>query len=309
MNITSAISKCIADLSLAKNTARTYQNGLNRFVEFLGEHNLPPTQEAGKLEISHFIEFMPWLDHQFTKSTANIYNSAAKALLNYLLIQNVIQINYTDSVRYQQAVKRSHSKHESKLPRWPKKSDVPKMLQAVHHYHDETPRRERNIALLEMLASTGCRINEVVMLDIKDVDLVKRTTVVMGKGSKERRVFFSRAAAKAIETYWTARKSRKANDPAFARHDRGAGHKQTKRMTTATGRNIVKAIAIVAGIDPTKFTPHYFRHAFAIRVLSETGNLALTQDLLGHADPKATRNYAKIEAEDLQKAHQAIFDK
>ena len=61
----------------------------------------------------------------------------------------------------------------------------------------------------------------------------------------------------------------------------------------------------IAGID--KFTPHYFRHAFAIRMLSETGNLALVQDLLGHADPAATRVYAKIYPEDLRDAHHKIF--
>lgn len=63
----------------------------------------------------------------------------------------------------------------------------------------------------------------------------------------------------------------------------------------------------LAGIDPSKFSPHYFRHAFAIHILSETGNLALAQDLLGHSDPKSTRVYAKIRADDLQKAHKKIF--
>jgi len=308
MDIQTAISKCLNDLSLAQNTVRNYTSGLRRFAEFLTEQNLPPTAPLENLTIENFIAFMPWLDKLYAKQTAHMYNTAAGAFLNFLVIEGALQIDYVDGIRYKLASLRSTRRRQEKLPRWPKKDDVSKMQKAVREYTEESPRKERNIALIEFLASSGCRISEIIALNIQDIDLMKCSAIVMGKGSKERRVFFSQAASDALRNYWSARKSGQATDPVFARHDRGAGHKRIKRMTTNTARNIVKNIAGIAGIDPTKFSPHYFRHAFAIRVLSETGNLALTQDLLGHTDPKSTRNYAKIEAEDLQKAHAAIFN-
>ena len=65
---------------------------------------------------------------------------------------------------------------------------------------------------------------------------------------------------------------------------------------------------MIAGIDKGKFTPHYFRHAFAINMLRETGNLALVQDLLGHANPQSTRVYAKIYPDELRDAHHKVYE-
>jgi site-specific recombinase XerD len=307
MNIQKSISACLEDLGLAKNTELAYRNGLNNFMKFLDKESIKPTDEVSCITVDHFIQFMPWLDKRFSKQTSGVYGAGAKALVNYLVISNILSLSHLDTLRFNKASLRSHRRHEDKLPRFPEKNDVDKMLSAVRLYEDTTPRKERNIALLEFLASSGCRISEVTALNIQDIDIVNRSVIVTGKGSKERLVFFSQDTASALALYWKARKSNMATDPIFGRHDKGAGHKRIKRMTPTTAREIVKSIAEVAGIDPTKFSPHYFRHAFAIRVLSETGNLALTQDLLGHKDPKSTRVYAKIRSEDLQNKHRAIF--
>ena len=87
-------------------------------------------------------------------------------------------------------------------------------------------------------------------------------------------------------------------------HDTGIG-KKISHLTTASIRDIVNEVKMASGIE--NFSPHYFRHAFAIKALRETGNLALVQDFLGHASPSATRVYAKIYPDDLAAAHQKIF--
>jgi len=308
MDIQTAYSRCIDDLSLADNTARTYRNGLARFSDYLAENDIEATNDVDDLTIDHFIYFLAWLHKSYSKKTCGVYASATKALLDWLVIHNYIEPSYTDSVRLKKAFLKSHRKHEYKLPRWPNEDDIPRMIEAVHAHEDFTPKRERDIALIEALASSGCRVSELIALDIQDIDLERKSAIVIGKGSKERRVFFSSTAIDAFKAYWKARKSAKATDPVFARHDRGAGKKRMKRMTTATARDTVNEIAMVAGIDPSKMSPHYFRHAFAIRVLAETGNIALAQDMLGHQDPKSTRVYAKIYPDNLERAHHKIFD-
>lgn len=307
MDIQTAFSHCIADLGLAKNTARTYQNGLNCFATYLKEQNISPADPVGELDIDHFIYFLPWLNESYAKQTAGVYGAATKALLDWMVIEKYLEPSYSDGVRLKKAFLRSHKRHEDKLPREPKETDVPRMLEAVRAHQDFTPKRERDIALIEVLIATGCRISELIALNIEDIDFESKSAIVTGKGSKERRVFFSAVALEALREYWTARKSSMVTDPVFGRHDKGAGKKRIKRMTTATARNIVNEIAIIAGIDTSKISPHYFRHDFAIRVLEKTGNLALAQDLLGHKDPKSTRVYAKIRAKDLQAKHQEIF--
>lgn len=307
MNIENAITTCIRDLSLSPNTAISYNKALKRFCDFLEEIGIQTSSDITRVNVDHFIDFLPWLDKQYSKGSVRVYGSAAKALLNWMLIKKHIDVPYIDAIRYKEAVKRSMKRRESRLPRWPARNDVPRMLETVKLYEEKSPIKERNIALIEFLSSTGCRNSEAINLNVKDIDFENRSTIVTGKGSKERRVWFSQSTADAIQAYWSARDSRTPNDPVFARHDKGVGKKTNKRMTPTTTRNIVKEIAITAGIDPSKFSPHYFRHAFAIRVLSETHDLALVQDLLGHEDPKATRVYAKIYAEDLQEAHRRIF--
>lgn len=307
MNIESAIKSCIDELSLGDATTLTYQKGLKNFAEYLRDKGLETSSDIADLKINYFIDYLPWLDKHYSKGSVRVYCSAAKALLDWLFIKGVIDLSYQDMARYKQAVTKSNKRHEYKLPRFPKRTDVPKMREAVNLYEDESPIKERNVAMIEFLASTGCRNSEVTNLSVKDIDFESRSTIVTGKGKKERRVWFSPETAQAIQAYWKARGSAMPTDPAFARHDKGAGKKRMKKLTPTTTRNIVKQIAIIAGVDPSKFSPHYFRHAFAIRVLSETGNLALVQDLLGHTDPKQTRVYAKIYSEDLQAAHRKIF--
>lgn len=309
MNIENAMNECLADLSLGRNTEMTYKKGIKKFLEYTGKaHEVAPTRDVGTLSIEYFIKFPAWLDKRYAKQTCGVYTAAARAFFDYLIISKSIpEPTHYDILRYKKATTRSHKRHEDRLPRFPNRTDVPKMLEAVRILREETPRKERDIALLEFLASSGCRISEVTALNLQDIDLVNRTTIVTGKGRKERRIWFSQSAADALVEYWKARNSSMATDPAFGRHDKGAGLKRIKRMSPTTARNIVKDVAAVAGVDPNKFSPHYFRHAFAIRVLSDTGNLALVQDLMGHASPQSTRVYAKIYNEDMQAAHRKIF--
>lgn len=215
--------------------------------------------------------------------------------------------DYSQSLRIEKSYRETLRKRETKMPRFPEKHDIDKMRTSVRDTKQPSPRLERDIALIETLSSTGCRISELTKLNISDVDVVNKTAVVTGKGSKERRVYFGSEAITALQKYWRARGFESPSDPVFCRHDRGSGKKTAKRMTSTTARNIIKYVAMVAGVDPNKISPHYFRHDFAIKMLRSTQNLALVQDLMGHADPKATRVYAKIYPDELKAAHEKMY--
>lgn len=307
MNVHESINACLNDLSVSENTIIIYRKGLYRFTDFLEERQIKTSSDISCLTIDHFIAFLPWLNKHYKKGSVRVYGAASKALMDWMLINRHLTISAGDVALYKAAVRKSGRRNESRLRRRPERTDVPRMLKAVHLYEEESPRRERNIALIEFLASSGCRNNEVLSLTVKDIDLENCRTIVRGKGNKERWVFFGQSTADAIESYWKARGSHLPTDPAFARHDRGAGKKKLKRLTTTSTRNIVKQIGKIAGIKQ-EFSPHYFRHAFALRVLAESHDLALAQDLLGHEDPKTTREYTKGDRDDLQAAHRKIFD-
>lgn len=316
MNIETAIHQFVLAVSASRsaNTARAYEQSVRVFSIFLAEHAVTGSSPTESLNAGLFIEFPAWIASykydgkaRFSKQTLNVYVSGVKALLDHFVIAGYVLPTYQDGVRLERAYREIYKKRDTRLPRWPKKDDVAKMVEAVRAVNQPSPRKERDVALVEFLSSSGCRISEATNLSVSDVDLTNRSAIVTGKGSKQRVVFFGPEAKQAFQAYWRAAHIASPTDPAFCRHDKGAGKKIHKRMTSTTGRAIVKEVAEVAGIDPSLFTPHYFRHDFAIKVLRKTGNLALVQDLMGHASPASTRVYAKIYPDELQKAHRDLY--
>lgn len=129
-----------------------------------------------------------------------------------------------------------------------------------------------------------------------------------GKGDKQRIVYFDDQAWQAIQEYLQARNDGERGRalyrlPVFARHDRRASS-QTLPLTTDTVRLVFKQLATDAQIEIT-LTPHSLRHAFATRVLEATSDLAVVQDMLGHASPETTRIYAKVSNKKMRAAHRA----
>lgn len=316
LSISNALDLCNdqAISTRSANTARSYRNGINIFSQFLESKKLPLTGSIDLITMDHFIRFPAWLAGQgYSKKTTGVYLASAKFFLNWLVINGTIRPDYSETLRYEMAVKQIHQKRESRLPRTPDKGAVESILSVLQKWNIPEDKREkriamRNLALLWFLISSGCRNNEVVSLDVKDIDLPGQKALVIGKGNKERRVFFNSEAAAAIDQYWTERGQREKTHPAFSRHDKGAG-KKIQRLTTRSVQNIVDNVVVQAGLDKGSFTPHYFRHAFAITMLRHTHDLALVQDLLGHASPASTRIYAKIYPDELEKAHKEVWGK
>ena len=315
MDIATALDLCSEDAATTRsvNTARSYRNGLNIFAQFLESKKVHLNSALESLSMDYFIRFPGWLAGQgYTKKTIGVYIASAKFFLDWLVINGTIRPDYSESLRYDMAVKQVNKRREFRLPRTPDKGALEKIIVVLNGWKIPDNKREkliamRNLAILWFLISSGCRNSELVGLSVKDIDLTGRKAVVTGKGNKERKVFFNGAAAESIDRYWLERGQREKTYPAFSRHDKGAG-KLVLRITTRSIQNIVDDVATMAGLDKGSFTPHYFRHAFAITMLRETHDLALVQDLLGHASPASTRIYAKIYPDELERAHKEVWE-
>lgn len=299
MDIDTATHKCIEGIARRERTKEAYIRGLGQFKVYLEEQGIKRTDPVESITVDHFVYFYGWVGKNHTLSTIGVYTAAAKKFLKWLVIGNVLQPDYHDTIRLELAAEEVKPDKPTRNIRFPKTTDVPRLLDAARVANSPTPRRERNIALFEFLSSTGCRISEATQLNIRDLDFTDRTAEVVGKGGYKRTIIFSESAENALKTYWSARKSESGTDPIFARHDRGAG-KRVKRMTPQTARMVVKELKPIAKVK--KWSPHYFRHAFAIQLLHQTHDLALVQDELGHRRADTTRIYAKINMEDRLEA-------
>ena len=169
---------------------------------------------------------------------------------------------------------------------------------------DETAEGIRLSAILEILYASGLRISELVSLPVSAVARAERAVLVRGKGGKERLVPLGAAARAAIDRYLAIRSTfipeGRRSTWLFPSAAAGTGHLSRIRCG-----QLLKDLAIRAGIDPGRLSPHVLRHAFATHLLSHGANLRSVQQMLGHADIATTQIYTHVESERLRALVQA----
>ena len=156
----------------------------------------------------------------------------------------------------------------------------------------------RDRALLEFLVSSGCRLSEAVGIRTDQIDWERRSVRVLGKGRKQRTVYFSARAALMLSEYL---QRRDGGETLFAATRAPHG--------PLTAGGIEKALALIgerAGLC-RRIHPHILRHTFATMALRGGMELLMIQQLLGHADPKTTLIYARLAQEDVRHAYRRII--
>ncbi|TIX52019.1 tyrosine recombinase [Alteraurantiacibacter aquimixticola] len=148
------------------------------------------------------------------------------------------------------------------------------------------PEALRNLALLELLYGSGLRASELVALPLSAVPRDAPFLTVTGKGSQQRMVPVSRRAQAAIARWMEVR----TGDAPFLFPSRKT-HLSRIRLY-----QLVKELAIRAGLDPKKVSPHVLRHAFATHLLEGGADLRVLQTLLGHADIATTQIYTHVDS-------------
>lgn len=152
-------------------------------------------------------------------------------------------------------------------------------------------RRDR--AILETLYGAGCRISELVNLDVDDLDLDEGSVLIRGgKGGKSRRVPVGRAARAAVGDYLTTVRPglvRKAtrSSPALFLNARGG------RLSRQGCWKVLRRYAEIAGLED-RVSPHTLRHSFATHMLDAGADIRVVQDLLGHASLATTQVYTLV---------------
>jgi integrase/recombinase XerC len=215
--------------------------------------------------------------------------SSAKSLFKYLLRHGIISSNPMALVRTPKLPKR--------MPHYLEEHEVAALL-AAPKGSDVFAKRDR--AILETLYSTGLRASEIVSLNVESINLREGTAVVMGKGSKERMVFFGKYAIEAINDYLPSRSSLTSQyreGPLFI-------NKLGTRLTTRSLQRVIEKYIMETGLS-SKTTPHTLRHTFATHMLNKGADIRLIQELLGHSSIATTQIYTHLSPEKLREVYTA----
>lgn len=269
-----------AERGLAQNSLLAYRNDLADFSGFLtGRGESAETIGTDALRL-----YMQGLsDESMTASTAARRLSALRQFFKFLVQEN---IRKDDPAALLDAPKRARP-----LPKLLSESEVGRLLAEARHLRDDPAESARLTALLEILYATGLRVSELVGLRWPPFGDDARFLVIRGKGSKERLVPLSEPARQAIEDYAGWRRDFIAgNTSPWLFPSRGeSGHLTRQRFG-----QLLKDLAVQAGIDPAKVSPHVLRHAFASHLLAHGADLRAVQKMLGHADISTTQIYTHV---------------
>ncbi len=212
--------------------------------------------------------------------------SALKSFYKYLTIRTKqLQENPVADLEY--------PKLRKSLPKYLTLEQSSALLRAV-----SGPNEKRDYAILMLFLNCGIRRSELVGLNITDVyeDRIR----VVGKGNKERFVYFGAACRKAIDTYLPIRNKQVLTDNRAL-----FGSRNGNRISTDAVHALVKKALLQAGLDATQFSAHKLRHTAATMMLSGGVDVKTVQEVLGHENLNTTQIYTHIESTELKIAAEA----
>ena len=212
--------------------------------------------------------------------------SAIKSFYKYLTVR-------TKQLEENPVADLEYPKLRKSLPRYLTMAQASALLQAVSGQNSK-----RDYAILMIFLNCGIRRSELVGLNITDV--YEDRLRVVGKGNKERFVYFGSSCKKAIDAYMKVRKEMVLTDNRAL-----IGSRNGNRISTTAVHRLVEKALLKAGLDATQFSAHKLRHTAATMMLSGGVDVKTVQEVLGHENLNTTQIYTHIENTELKLAAEA----
>lgn len=276
-------------------TIINYQHYLMRFVDFAGmirpEQITLPVIQKYRLYLNRISDKH---GEPLSKKTQSYHIIALRAFLKYLLKMDIATLS---------PEKIDVGKMPQRSVEFLQKEEIDRLFAAIS---TQKLSGLRDLAIVELLYSTGLRVSELVGLDRDKIDLIRKEFMVRGKGSKTRIVFISDQAKKVLESYLATRQD--SWKPLFInyRHPRTTGNTtagENRRLTALSVQNMIRKYAEKAGIIK-HVTPHTLRHSFATNLLQNGADVRSVQELLGHASITTTQVYTHLTNTRLREIHE-----
>lgn len=280
-NITNYLEYCHYKKRLNDKTLKAYRIDLTQFSNLLSVDSIP-------LITSEILEsYISTLHQTYKPKTAKRKIASLKAFFHYLEFKDIIQINPFNKIQVK-------FREPIILPKTIPLHTIEIFLSTMYNQrsHAKTKSEEnkllRNIAVIELLFSTGMRISELCTLRPEDVNLYDCIILIHGKGAKERRIQIGNPNVVSIlkEYQTTFYNEIKASGYFFV-------NQLTHRLSEQSVRGIINKYTALANID-MHITPHMFRHSFATYLLEADVDIRYIQEMLGHSSINITEIYTHV---------------
>lgn len=293
-SIDTFLNTIVVERNLSERTLNAYKSDLKTFSQTYKQREV---EEITTENVREFIELLE-RNHHYKDTTIKRKIATLKVFFNFVEQEGIIADSPTRKIRQKYKI----AKH---LPKVLSERELKKLLKALYHEikflkglerkninvdfkNNNLIRAYRDCAILEILFSTGMRIGEIVMLNVKDINLQERTILIFGKGRKERIIYISSdEVLNAIKEYLIYKKNIQADTSALFLN------KDTKRLSIYSIENIFKKYCKKAKIR-NHYTPHCLRHTMATMLLYNGADIRAVQEILGHASVVTTQIYTEV---------------
>ena len=273
----------------AENTIRWYSSYLDLFTRYLGQKNIDDLRKVTKQVIGNYHEKV--MSEPIAMESKATKIRPVKRLFEYLVATHKLLINPTEGI--------VETSRKNRKPGTVLTLNEIKLLMEQPDMSFNTQVRDR--AVMEVMYSTGIRVNELEALEVYHVDIKENALYIYkGKGKKERVVPIGKKAASYLEKYLIEVR------PHYARNN----PKERSLFLTHSGlplsannvRGFLRKYRIQAGIKKG-VSPHTFRRTCATHLLQQGVDIRYIQELLGHKSLKTTQVYTKVMPVDIKETH------
>jgi len=292
----------------SEHTISNYLVDIRQFCEIVwGEDAQPPYKwaAADRFTARKFLVFFQKLELAPTTTSRKL--SALRSFYKFLLREEYVEQNPFSGLNL--------PKKGNYLPQILSVAEVGKLLDTPAKFAEQqqptNPKQRlwrdymvaRDSAILELLYSTGMRINELVKLPEESIDLLSGVARVRGKGKKERLCPLGSPATRALmknlelrENVWLLEGRKDVRSPVFLNKNGGP-------ISARSIERMMKKYVLFCGFN-AELTPHSLRHSFATHLLDAGADLRSVQELLGHASLSTTQIYTHVSVERLKEVYQ-----
>ena len=275
----------LTERRLSANTCKHYQRDLSELLSWCNNAGIKHWKKLGTHQVRQYAA--QCRRRGLAGRSIQRRLSALRSFYNYLLREQIVSLNPGLDV--------SAPKSEQHLPDTLSVDDIARMLSI----NTRDTLVIRDLAILELMYSSGLRLAELVALDCGDVDLSERMVRVTGKGSKTRVIPVGDKAITALRAWLKLRLNQFAEGETAVFTGRYGS-----RLGARAIQKRVKQWARKQGV-PGDLHPHTLRHSFASHLLESSGDLRAVQELLGHADISTTQIYTHLDFQHLAQ----VYDK
>lgn len=277
--------------SLAPATRRAYGTDVLAFSVWAGRAGVTGPEGVDRMMLRRYLAYLD--SRSYERRSIARKAASLRRYFSYALRQGLVASDPSHRLLAPQG--------ESRLPKILNAKELASLLDpeplepageaAVELEGRDLAIRLRDDAVLELLYGSGLRVSELCGLDLTDVDLRALTVLVLGKGSKERRVPISAPARVAVSEYL-----RIARAPLAREHSPERAMFLNLRGNRLGPRDVRR---IIDRRSPAPTNPHALRHSYATHLLDGGADLRVVQELLGHSSLKTTQIYTHVSKERL----------